>query len=68
MGWGAGDGDGVEGEGAFGANDEGVDVEALDGVAVPGGEFDRSVEQGRVVEDLSGHVDGVAGRREGNEL
>ena len=38
MGWEANDEDGVEGEGTFGADEKGVDVEVLDGGAVGGRE------------------------------
>ena len=45
-GWGAGDEDGVEGEGAAGADEEGVEVEAFDGGGVGGGE-EREAGEGR---------------------
>ena len=45
-GGGAGDEDSVEGEGAFGADEEGVDVEALDGGGVRGGEAGEAGEGG----------------------
>ena len=54
LGWGVDDEDGIKGEGALGADEEGVEVEAHDGGGVGGGEEGEAREGGREGVEVGG--------------